>query len=103
MKEFEFQELGVSELFLLEDNKKSQPIKLKHKHQIKLLNYSLIIDCSWEFQSEDHDVGFGLFYEERETYVSLIPIARVNSHLVTEDGTYTCDKPGTCMYNTVLN
>lgn len=49
---------------------------------------------SWEFQSEDHDVGFGLLYEENERYMTIIPVARVDSHVVTEDGTHTCEKVG---------
>lgn len=49
---------------------------------------------SWEFQSENHDVGFGFLYEENERYLSIIPVARVDSHVVTEDGTHTCEKVG---------
>ncbi|CAG2230641.1 Retinal-binding protein [Mytilus edulis] len=49
---------------------------------------------SWEFQTEDHDIEFGLFYEENEKYIPIIPVTRADSHVVTHDGTYTCEKVG---------
>ncbi|XP_063448778.1 retinal-binding protein-like isoform X1 [Mytilus trossulus] len=49
---------------------------------------------SWEFQSEDHDVGFGLLYEENEKYEIISKVTRVNSHHVLEDGVHTCEKTG---------
>ncbi|XP_063448788.1 retinal-binding protein-like isoform X2 [Mytilus trossulus] len=49
---------------------------------------------SWEFQTENHDIEFGLFYEENEKYIPIIPVARADSHIVTHDGTYTCEKVG---------
>ena len=52
---------------------------------------------SWEFQSEDHDVGFGLLYEENEKYEIISKVTRVNSHHVLEDGVHTCEKTGKCM------
>lgn len=55
-----------------------------------------MVNCSWEFQTEDHDIEFGLFYEENEKYIPIIPVTRADSHVVTHDGTYTCEKVGKC-------
>ncbi|CAD5113276.1 DgyrCDS2456 [Dimorphilus gyrociliatus] len=57
---------------------------------------------SWAFQTDSKDIRYGLFYKpdrpETETgnrkETSLIAFMRVNSHLVPEDGVYTCKLPG---------
>uniref|UniRef100_A0AAT9H863 Retinal binding protein n=1 Tax=Peronia verruculata TaxID=500109 RepID=A0AAT9H863_9EUPU len=48
----------------------------------------------WEFKTDGYDIGFGVFREEGKEKVPVVPIERVNSHMVPEDGSYTCEVPG---------
>ncbi len=58
----------------------------------------------WQFLTEGCDIGFGVFYktsDERQKASEMeevYPSERVNSHMVPEDGSITCDKIGTCEY-----
>ncbi|KAL3857236.1 hypothetical protein ACJMK2_011928 [Sinanodonta woodiana] len=57
----------------------------------------------WEFKTEDHDVGFGVFLKDGQKNIPIVPVKRVNSHLVAEDGSIVCDVAGTyllCFDNT---
>ncbi|XP_064612901.1 SEC14-like protein 2 isoform X1 [Liolophura sinensis] len=55
----------------------------------------------WQFTTEGFDLGFGV-YRRTENGVrqkagdmeEVIPTQRVNSHMVPEDGFYTCTEPG---------
>jgi len=56
----------------------------------------------WEFKTENFDIGFGIEYRSqpssprKPTVVEVIlPVARVNSHIVPEEGHILCSKPGT--------
>lgn len=50
----------------------------------------------WEFQTEDYDIGFGVYCKPEDgEQKELIPIQRVNCHLVPEDGMVVCDTAGT--------
>ncbi|XP_016343243.1 SEC14-like protein 2 isoform X2 [Sinocyclocheilus anshuiensis] len=55
----------------------------------------------WQFASEGSDIGFGLFLKTKgnetkkvEAMQAILPSERYNSHLVPEDGSYTCEEPG---------
>ncbi|XP_064612900.1 retinal-binding protein-like isoform X2 [Liolophura sinensis] len=48
----------------------------------------------WEFKTEEYDISFGVFYEEDGEQKPVVPTIRVNSHIIPEDGTYTCEKVG---------
>ncbi|KAH3877261.1 retinal-binding protein-like [Dreissena polymorpha] len=52
---------------------------------------------TWAFRSEDYDLGFGVRITTNSSAKPkfLVPIQRVNSHLVVEDGSIVCDVPGT--------
>ena len=51
----------------------------------------------WEFKTDGYDLGFGLAIARSAGKPEvLIPVERVNCHMVPEDGTYTCDEPGLC-------
>ncbi|UYV63544.1 SEC14L2 [Cordylochernes scorpioides] len=53
----------------------------------------------WEFQTEDYDIGFGVDRRLEDGSVeTLVPMQRVNCHLVPEDGIVVCDKPGQCTW-----
>ncbi|GFR58752.1 SEC14-like protein 2 [Elysia marginata] len=49
----------------------------------------------WEFKTDGYDIGFGVFRQDGGEKVAVVPVERVNSHMVPEDGSYTCDLPGT--------
>nr|KAI8753313.1 retinal-binding protein-like isoform X1 [Biomphalaria glabrata] len=48
----------------------------------------------WEFKTDGYDIGFGVFRQEGPEKVTVVEPERVNSHMVPEDGNYTCDVPG---------
>ena len=58
----------------------------------------------WQFQTEARDIGFALFFKTGEGYQKAGEMEevtqgqRVNSHMVPEDGSFTCSKSGTCEY-----
>ncbi|BFZ04645.1 hypothetical protein BsWGS_07684 [Bradybaena similaris] len=48
----------------------------------------------WEFKTDGFDIGFGVFRQEGSEALPVVPLERVNSHMVPEDGSYTCGVPG---------
>ncbi|XP_028269425.1 SEC14-like lipid binding 8 isoform X1 [Parambassis ranga] len=55
----------------------------------------------WQFATESADIGFGVFLKakrgERKKAAQMeeiVPSQRYNSHLVPEDGSLTCERPG---------
>uniref|UniRef100_A0A8C2BIU4 SEC14-like lipid binding 7 n=1 Tax=Cyprinus carpio TaxID=7962 RepID=A0A8C2BIU4_CYPCA len=63
----------------------------------------LFLNCilRWTFASEGSDIGFGLFLKTKgnetkkvEAMQEILPTERYNSHLVPEDGSYTCEESG---------
>ncbi|KAL5016996.1 hypothetical protein ScPMuIL_006585 [Solemya velum] len=62
------------------------------------LNYDVQLVGSilrWEFKTEDYDVGFGVFFKGSGGNRPVVPVTRVNSHAVAEDGSFTCKEVGT--------
>ncbi|XP_050715606.1 SEC14-like protein 2 [Eriocheir sinensis] len=50
----------------------------------------------WEFRTEDFDIGFGVSRKVKKGEEEvLVPLQRVNSQLVTEEGYLVCTEPGT--------
>lgn len=54
---------------------------------------------SWQYKSVDHDIGFGVFYSEKGSKHSKdleekIPTERRNCHMIPEEGSILCEKPG---------
>ncbi|XP_059168234.1 retinal-binding protein-like [Physella acuta] len=49
----------------------------------------------WEFKTDGYDIGFGVFRQDGDEKVAVVPVERVNSHMVPEDGSYSCDVTGT--------
>uniref|UniRef100_A0A8C2IW44 CRAL-TRIO domain-containing protein n=1 Tax=Cyprinus carpio TaxID=7962 RepID=A0A8C2IW44_CYPCA len=93
-------------------------IKMKYDQCITIsrgssyqLDYEVLFpNCvlRWQFASEGSDIGFGLFLKTKgnetkkvEAMQAILPSERYNSHLVPEDGSYTCEEPGICTF--VLN
>ena len=61
----------------------------------------LLSSCRWLFETEDCDIGFGVLYHAQDgpddkTWEEIVPINRVNSNLVPEDGNIVCNKVGIC-------
>jgi hypothetical protein len=51
----------------------------------------------WEFMSEDSDIGFSVYYLERNgDRVDIITNERVQSHLMMEEGDVVCVRPVLC-------
>ncbi|XP_059192971.1 SEC14-like protein 2 [Centropristis striata] len=55
----------------------------------------------WQFASESADIGFGVFMKAKKgewkkagQMEEVVPTQRYNSHLVPEDGSLTCERPG---------
>lgn len=50
----------------------------------------------WEFQTENYDIGFGVFFAppDDSKLQELVAMTRVNCHLVPEDGMLVCSHPG---------
>ncbi|KAK7499112.1 hypothetical protein BaRGS_00009659 [Batillaria attramentaria] len=49
----------------------------------------------WEFKTDDFDIGFGVFLKTDKGREAVYPVERVNSHMVPEDGSVTCQQTGT--------
>lgn len=51
----------------------------------------------WEFMTEGGDIGFRVYYKDpEEGVVDLVPLDRIESHLVIEEGEIICNKTGKC-------
>uniref|UniRef100_A0A8C4DXE5 SEC14-like lipid binding 8 n=1 Tax=Dicentrarchus labrax TaxID=13489 RepID=A0A8C4DXE5_DICLA len=55
----------------------------------------------WQFATEGADIGFGVFLKARKgewmkaaQMLEVVPSQRYNAHLVPEDGSLTCERPG---------
>ena len=60
-----------------------------------LKSYRIIF--RWEFMTEGGDIGFRVYFKSvDEGTVDLVPLSRIESHLVTEEGELICINPGEC-------
>lgn len=57
----------------------------------------------WQFATQSADIGFGVFLKDKKgewkkaTQMQEVVLSqRYNSHLVPEDGSLTCERPGVC-------
>ncbi|XP_042818651.1 SEC14-like protein 4 isoform X2 [Panthera tigris] len=88
-------------------------VRMQYEHKmtvargsfVQLENEILFPGCvlRWQFASHGADIGFGVFLKtktgERKRageMVEVLPIRRYKAHLVPEDGSLTCLKPGVC-------
>ncbi|KAM7391115.1 hypothetical protein PAMP_021831 [Pampus punctatissimus] len=70
----------------------------------KQLDYEILFPgcvLRWQFASESADIGFGVFlkakmgeWKKAAQMEEVVPSQRYNSHLVPEDGSLTCERPG---------
>uniref|UniRef100_A0A3Q2UEP4 SEC14-like lipid binding 8 n=1 Tax=Fundulus heteroclitus TaxID=8078 RepID=A0A3Q2UEP4_FUNHE len=68
---------------------------------VQLNKLPYLIKCQWQFACEGADVGFGVFLKTKKgewrkasEMEEVIPSQRYNAHLVPEDGSLTCERPG---------
>lgn len=66
------------------------------------------VPCRWQFASEGADIGFGVFLKTKKAeqkrageMTEVLPTQRYNAHLVPQDGSLSCDKPGVCKSHSV--
>lgn len=58
---------------------------------IKVKNFS----TRWEFMTEGGDIGFRVYYKDPHgDVVDLLPLTRIESHLIMEEGEITCEQAG---------
>ncbi len=50
----------------------------------------------WYFKTDKHDIGFGVYYKDIDNnkMKEIIAVDKRESHLVAEDGSFTCNKTG---------
>ncbi len=70
----------------------------------RLRRFILVICSRWSFETKAYDLGFGIYLQTNPEATKLcdmtpvLPVTRVNSHLVPEDGYFTCGETGICEY-----
>lgn len=47
----------------------------------------------WEFMTDGGDIGFRVINKNAE---EIVPLNRVDSHIIMEEGQVTCHEPGQC-------
>lgn len=59
----------------------------------------------WQFSTQGADIGFGVFLKDKKgewkkanQMQEVVPSQRYNAHLVPEDGSLTCERPGVCKW-----
>lgn len=82
------------------------PLFNQFKHLPLILKYYCLFFlrlARWQFATESADIGFGVFLKDRKgewkkaaQMQEVLPSQRYNSHLVPEDGSLTCERPGVC-------
>ncbi|KAF7642831.1 hypothetical protein LDENG_00250040 [Lucifuga dentata] len=70
----------------------------------KQLDYEILVPgcvLRWQFASEGADIGFGVFlkakrgeWKKAAQMEEVVASQRYNTHLVPEDGSLTCERPG---------
>ncbi|GIY00785.1 SEC14-like protein 2 [Caerostris darwini] len=83
----------------------SQPgVKKLHVSRMSKVNITLDVEepgshIEWEFETENKDIGFGLYFQSVNSIQNkpkeLIPKQRVEAHVACETGMYLCEIPGT--------
>lgn len=63
-----------------------------------LLKYLECQNIRWEFMTEGGDIGFRIYHVNgsKEDIVEVVPVSRIESHLVMEEGEIICDYIGKC-------
>lgn len=49
----------------------------------------------WEFKTVDYDIHFGLLIKRNDDYEKIIPVTKISSQNMLQDGHYVCKEPGT--------
>lgn len=77
--------------------------KKNSRKSLMELKHSLSFPVRWQFASEGADIGFGVFmkakkgeWQKAAQMEEVVASQRYNAHLVPEDGSLTCERPGVC-------
>jgi len=70
-------------------------IKAGKKFTIEVQVSKVPSELLWEFVTEDHDIGFGVYLQEGNDEVYVVPTERIDAHAGNAEGSYTCEKAGT--------
>ena len=54
------------------------------------------VSTRWEFRTDGFDIGFGVVQFNGKKEIEVVPIQRYSSHLLTYDGSFTCNEESTC-------
>ncbi|GBL81272.1 SEC14-like protein 2 [Araneus ventricosus] len=102
--------LVPSSYYLRSSNRRlcHQPgVKKLHVSRMSKVNVTLDVEepgshIEWEFETENKDIGFGLYFqsidtlqEKQDKLKELIPKQRVEAHMACETGMFQCEIPGT--------
>lgn len=68
----------------------------KHEVPVDVKNIGSLIQ--WEFKS-NKDIGFGLFLEDTEKDIEILPVQRYDTSDGTEFGFYETQSAGKCKYS----
>jgi len=60
------------------------------------LNNSIVLgaELSWCFITENHDIGFGIFWKDGEELLEIVPAERLSANLGSIEGSIVCEKVG---------
>lgn len=80
----------------------------KNSHFYVFLHWTVVHDPPpprWQFSTQGADIGFGVFLKDKKgewkkatQMQEVVPSQRYNAHLVPEDGSLTCERPGVCKW-----
>ncbi|XP_074643833.1 retinal-binding protein-like isoform X2 [Tubulanus polymorphus] len=65
------------------------------KHDVETIIENKDSILRWDFKTEKNDIDFGVYYKNGDELEEILPMERVNSHTVPENGSVNCDKAGT--------
>merc|ERR1712136_731010 len=79
------------------EDMQSVTIYSRGKKKLKFETTEPNSNLKWQFFSEGGDIGFRVFFKSEEDKVELFPKERIECHLIMEEGSVPCERPGTYM------
>ncbi|CAL4128568.1 unnamed protein product, partial [Meganyctiphanes norvegica] len=90
-----YQNINVGSKIHARDNFENVIVGKGGKKKIKLEVIQPGSQLKWGFHTEHHDIGFGVTRKWKDEEEILLPIQRVDSNLIMEEGSLHCTQPGT--------
>jgi hypothetical protein len=69
---------------------------MKYLDKISKSKKNRYVANRWEFMTDGGDIAFRIYNKNSE---DIVPMNRVDSHIIMEEGQVTCDEPGQCKLN----